>query len=78
MHILSPNEQVENFQAKVVTKLETIFPTKKIRISSSDKPYITSELKKIDRRKKKEYRKNGKSVKYIKLKNEFDFKLKKA
>ena len=74
----SPTEQVENFQAIIESKLNTIFPTKKIRISSSDKPYITSELKKLDRKKKKEYRKKGKSEKYVKLRNEFEFKLKKA
>ena len=43
-----------------------------------DKEFITAELKKLDRRKKKEWRKNGKSEKYQRIKSEFDTKYKKA
>ena len=42
------------------------------------KPYINAELKTLDRRKQREYTKNGKSVKYNKLKEEFVTKLKAA
>ena len=43
-----------------------------------DKPFITREMKILDRRKKRQYFKKGKSEKYIKLKIKYDFKLKKA
>ena len=42
---------------------------KQVRISNIDKPWITQEIKKIDRWKKTEYKKHGKSNKYINLLN---------
>ena len=51
---------------------------KTVRYSPSDKPWITAELKKLARKRKKEYRKNGKSEKYLNLKLDFDDKFKKA
>ena len=43
-----------------------------------DKPYITAELKKMDRQIKREYKKRCKSAKYKGLKSSYDEKLKKA
>jgi hypothetical protein len=43
-----------------------------------DKSYINYDLKKLDRLKKREYRKHGRSEKYRKLKTKFDQKLEKA
>ena len=74
----SPTEQVEHFESTLENKLNIIFPLKVIRTSSSDKPFITAELKKLDRKKKKEYRLRGKSEKYKMIKKEFDLKYKKA
>ena len=75
---LSPTQQVDNLQTTLEKKLDEIFPKKTIKTSSSDKPFITAELKKLDRKKKKEYRKWGRSDKYIKLQAEFQIKFKKA
>ena len=58
LDISSPTEQVELFQKTLEDKLNIIFPLKTFKTSSCDKPFITAELKKLDRRKKKEYR-NG-------------------
>ena len=75
---LSPTQQVDNLQTTLEKKLDEIFPKKTIKTSSSDKPFITAELKKLDRKKKKEYRKWGRSDKYLKLQAEFQIKFKKA
>ena len=47
-------------------------------MSKKDKEFITAELKTLDRKKKYEWSKNGKSQKYMDLKNEFKQKYKKA
>ena len=43
-----------------------------MRISDNDLPFFTSELKTLDRQKKREYRKNKKSQKYFCLKSKYD------
>ena len=47
-----------------------------MKISSQDKLFITSELKRIDRLKNREYLKKGKTAKYLNLKKQFDVKYK--
>ena len=74
----SPSGQVEAFQKIVDTKVELLFPERKVRLSNQDKQFITSEIKTLDRKKKKEWKKHGKSDKYIQLKGQFDEKYKKA
>ena len=44
----------------------------------NDKPFITKELKIIDRKRKREYYKNGKSQIYLDLSDQFYRKFKKA
>ena len=74
----TPSQQVEQFQAALQSKIDEIFPKISVRMSPYDKPWITAELKKLARFRKREYKKKGKSVKYEKLKTEFDKKFKKA
>ena len=50
---------------------------KECKLSTNDKPFITIELKKIARKKSREYQKRGKTEKYKKLKQMFDSKYKK-
>ena len=76
--ISSTTEQVGSLQKILDKKIDQIFPVKTVRYSPSDKPWITGELKKLARKRKKEYRKNGKSEKYLNLKSDFDDKFKKA
>ena len=59
-------------------KLNLIFPTKTVRITQKDKCYINADIKKLDRLVKREYRKHGKSQKYLKLLEKYDLKMKKA
>ena len=68
---LSPTQQVSCFDSLVLKKLNEYCPEKELKISSQDKPFITSELKKLKRQRSREYCKHGKSEKYLKLAREF-------
>lgn len=74
----SPSDQVEILENTFETKMQTIFPLKKVKISSDDKPFITAELKKLDRKIKRIYSKSGKTDRYDILKKSYDLKYKKA
>ena len=65
------DEKVDHFQRVLVEKYHEFFPTKICKFSQDDKPWFTSKLKGIDRRKKREYQKNHKSPKYLALKSEY-------
>ena len=54
--------------------LKEFFPTKSVRLSNKVRKWINSNLKTLDRAKKQEWCKRGKSEKYVKLKAEFDQK----
>ena len=71
---ISPTEQVLKLQELLGNKLDDFFPQKSYRVTQQDKPWINFELKKLDRLKKKEYRKHGRSVKYTQLLKKFDEK----
>ena len=73
---VSPTDQVTKFQEVIKTQLDDIFPTKTLRITQKDKAWITFELKNLDRLVKREYRRHGKSEKFLRLKDKFDSKFK--
>ena len=75
----NPSEQVEEFEKLFNDKLNVIFPLKSVKIRPNfDKPFITADLKKLDRLVKREYRKHFISDKYLRLKTEYDLKFKNA
>ena len=75
----TPSEQVLQFENVITTKLDNILPKKSVKINPFlDKPFITAELKQLDRKIKRTYRRHGKSEKYKTLKNCYDDKLVKA
>ena len=76
--IKDPSEQVQLLQNTLSTSLEKFLPAKTVKFSKKDKKWMNGELKKIDRLKKREWCKNGKSLKYIALKKKFDTKFKDA
>ena len=73
-----PSTQVEIFENKMGLSLDRFFPKRVTKIGVGDKPYMTSELKKLKRKRIKEYRNKGKTEKYEKLKLDFKSKLRKA
>ena len=74
----NPSDQVRHLEKLLSEKMNTIFPKKKVKLRPSDKPFIINELKILDRRKKREYCKRGKSDKFLALKKKFQVKYRKA
>ena len=55
----------------LMDKVNLFFPEKSIRLSDNDKPWVDSQLLKLDRKCKREYNKNKKSEKWTNLHQEF-------
>ena len=63
----SPTEQDKALQVMLSRRLEDALPTKTVSLRITDKPFITKEIKVIDRqRRRREYTKHEKSIKYKK------------
>ena len=75
---LNPTEQVKIMEAKLGDKLDKLLPQKTLKVSSHEKPWISYDLKKIARLKRREYIKHGRSEKYKKLQSKFDTKFEDA
>ena len=52
---LSPTEQAVELEKLLNENLNRFCPVKEMRLGSQDKPFITAELKRLDRQKKREY-----------------------
>ena len=74
----SPTQQDNALQALLSDMLEAALPTKTVRLRNTDKPFITHEIKVIDRISRREYEKHGKSSKYLALTTVYEKKLKAA
>ena len=62
-----PNTKAELFQNALAAKYIECFPAKIQKVAEDDKPCFTSELKLLDRLRKREYFKHQKSEKWSKL-----------
>ena len=65
-------------EARLGRQVKMVFPTKTVRVTNDDKPFISAQIKKLDKYVKKEYRMRGKSPKYLRLKSAYDETFKKA
>ena len=74
----SPDVQDEKLQNILNELMERSLPTKTVKLGQNDKKFISRELKIIDRKRKREYTKNGKSQKYLDLSDQFCRKFKLA
>ena len=75
----SPEEQEAALQEVLTAMLDKSCPTKTVKLRPQiDKSFITQEMKTIDRQRRREYRKLGKTQKYSRLKDKFDRKFKSA
>ena len=74
----SPTQQDDALQALLSDMLEASLPTKTVKLRNNDKPFITQEIKVIDRKRRREYDKHGKSQKYLALNTVYERKLKAA
>ena len=75
---LHPTAHAQELQALLISKLDELCPTQTMRVSAQDKPFINKELKTLNRRKQREYNKNGKTAKYNEVASEFSRKYKAA
>ena len=66
------------FDEIMMENLNVFLPPKQVRVTIKDKSYINADLEKLDRLKKREYRKHRRSEKYLKRKTKFDLELEKA
>ena len=60
----------------MLQKLEEFFPLKSFKVCSEDGECITKEIKKLDRSRKREFEKRGKSVRWKHLDELFNEKSK--
>ena len=63
----SVDMKAENLHNMVLNKLDELCPEKNRRISSDDRPWYTEELKRISRKKRREFNKHRSSNKYKSL-----------
>ena len=69
---------VAAFENHTSSLVDTIFPEKNVTISNFDQPFITEELKMLRRQRIRIYNKQGRSQKYLEVRNHFETKLKLA
>ena len=57
----SAHEKASKFEEMLKEKVDLFFPEKSVKINENDQPWMTPQLVKLDRKRKKEYNKNMKS-----------------
>ena len=72
------HQKAQLLQTGMMEKLDEYLPLKTIKIRHGESPWISSELKSLDRKRKREYRKNKKSNKWKRRNCQFLTKYKKA
>ena len=74
---IPPTEQAQHFQDFLMSKLDELCPIKSFKLSSQDKQWVNGEIKSLNRRKMREWRKRGKTKKYDNLLKQYEeqFKL---
>ena len=74
----SAHKKAEVFQNILVDKMNEIFPEKIIKINSDDQPWMSVKLKKLDRRRKRMYKKQRRSVGWKEIDKQFKTEIKAA
>ena len=74
----SVDEKAELLLSQVLGAVNKYLPEKVIKVASDDQPWFTQPLKKLDRRRRREYNKNRISEKYRRLSRLYQDKLSKA
>ena len=66
-----PTQKAIIFEEMLMKQIELIFPMKTIKINVNDKPWVDSQLLKLDRKRKREYNRRKKSPKWHSLNKMF-------
>ena len=56
------NSKAEYFHTTLLKKFQEFFPLKSLKVSLDDQPWMSQDLKELDRKRKREFSKNHKSV----------------
>ena len=72
------NSKAELLQNLMKQKLDEFLPTKVMKLTDDDKPWVTQQVKDLDRKSKREFYKHNKSEKWIQLRQQFEDKCQKA
>ena len=75
---LSSNVKMEALQKLLLSKYQEFFPEKSRNISSDDSPYFNEKLKKMKRRKCREFSKHRRSNKWVRMNKEYSDELVRA
>ena len=75
---ISAHDKAEIFQQMLLRKLDECFPLKERKINGDDQPWISSKIKKMDRKRKREYHKHRRSEKWKVLNKLFKTETKRA
>ena len=65
------NKKAEIFQDMLMENYHRCFPTKSLKVCEEDKPWYSLELKKLDRRMRREFFKHKKSQKWAQMNEEY-------
>ena len=65
------HQKADFLQDLLMTSLDYYLPQKTMKLTSDDQPWVTSQIKQLDRSRKREYCKNKKSEKWRKLDDKF-------
>ena len=65
------NKKAEKFEQMIIEKVDLYFPEKTIKLNENDQPWISPELKILDRQRKREYTKHKRSHKWRNLDAKF-------
>jgi hypothetical protein len=75
---VSAHEKAEVFHNQLIEKLNECLPEKTLCVSSDDKPWVTGDVKLLDRQRKREFNKNKKSNKWSILDSKYRKKCQEA
>ena len=70
----SVNQKTDKFEQIIMERVNFYFPEKCIKLNENDHPWISPELKALDRQRKREYNKNKRSKKWKELDAKFSEK----
>ena len=72
------NQKAIYFQNLIFSRYEEFFPEKKFRVSTDDQPWVSAEVKALDRKRKREFLKHQKSEKWNQLNVKYQVKVREA
>ena len=68
---MQTDEKAKYFHETMITKLNEYLPTKTRKISSDDQPWCSEQMKKLKRKKSREFHKHRKSIKYMSIEEQY-------